>query len=509
MLKASTAIFGTLSILALITFAAAQSTKTVTVGEDTRSFNISRGSSFSASVPTNREKAPSISRIKAIGNDFDEALEIVKENSVVATRQGDAKLLKAAIGSMLLELDPHSSFYTRSEFQELYNEQRGRYFGTGMTISNFKQDGRVGTYVLSVAKGSPAERAGFRFGDQIVRVDRVDVTDANSENVRDMVRGNEGSVVTITYARTSDGPLNTVQVRRAKLPESSIPTAMMLDNKTGYIALTEGFHYTTATEFGSALARLKLEGMRALIVDLRGNGGGLLEQAIRIAEKFLPAGRVIVSQRGRYAAEGRVWLSNNKLPETVPLVLLVDENTASASEVFAGAMQDNDRATIVGARTFGKGLVQDVIPLEDGSGLVLTSERYYAPSGRSLQREYSDSGLYDYFRHVKSGVLIDLPQMAARTLKGRVVYGGDGIQPDVQIPTMTWSEKDLADYEKAFFIARENQSAANATISENVRRHVLCFNAIATGDKDHAARLTLDADAQFRTALDAATKVSH
>jgi hypothetical protein len=240
--------------------------------------------------------------------------------------------------------------------------------------------------------------------------------------------------------------------------------------------------------------------MRSLIVDLRGNGGGLMEQAVSIAEKFLPAGRVIVSQHSRQPLDERVAVSQNKRPETLPLVLLVDGNTASASEIFAAAMQDNDRATIVGTRTFGKGLVQDIIPLEDGSGLVLTSERYYTPSGRSIQRDYSDSGLYDYFRHISKGTLVDKSTFAARTLKGRIVHGGDGIAPDVHTAAITWTSKDLRDYENAFFLSREG-TADSVVPKGNLERHNRFFRALSTGANDAALEISLINDPQIKAAV--------
>jgi carboxyl-terminal processing protease len=479
-----------------------QETKHLSLRDDASSFNMSRGSSFSASGPVKADKGNfRPSPIALIANDFDDALRIIQRNYVSPSTVTSDSVFSGAVNRMLGELDPHSSYYTRSEFKELNDKNHGRYFGTGMSISNFVQNGSAGTYVISITKASPADRAGIRFGDRIVSVDKFDVGDNNSEIVRDLIRGPEGTFVSVVYVRSGEGSLRTVRLRRTILPENTIPVAMIYDQGVGYIALTDGFHYTTFSEFTSALTRLKAVGMRSLIVDLRGNGGGILEQAIRIAEQFLPAGRMIVSQRGRYSAEDHVWRSTNKAPETLPLVLLVDENTASASEVFAAAMQDNDRALIVGTKTFGKGLVQDVIPLEDGSGLVLTSERYYAPSGRSLQREYSDSGRYDYFRHVSSGTLIDRPESATKTLRGRVVYGGDGIRPDTEVPTKSWSKTDLSDYQRAFFIAREGQVEPSMKDDPNVVRHVKWFQATALSDSQAATRISLESDPQFQAAL--------
>jgi carboxyl-terminal processing protease len=215
----------------------------------------------------------------------------------------------------------------------------------------------------------------------------------------------------------------------------------------GYIDLSEGFTYTTDDEFTTALRDLHRQGMTSLLLDLRGNGGGIVEQAVKVAEKFLPAGELIVSQRGRTVVDSREWRSANPAPENMPLVLLVDENTASASEIVAGALQDSDRALIVGEKTFGKGLVQNVIDLPQKSGLTLTAARYYTPSGRSIQRDYSATGEYDYFSHRSPAGAIDKPYFEAKTATGRKVLGGDGIAPDdaVKSDLMTRAQAELVD----------------------------------------------------------------
>ena len=281
------------------------------------------------------------------------------------------------------------------------------------------------------------------------------MTGLDSDIVRDKIRGATGTAFRLTLERSSTNRVETIEIRRNRVAQPSIPDAYILRPGIGYIELSEGFNYTTSAEFASALLELKRSGMRSLILDLRGNGGGIVDQAVRVAENFLPAGTLILTQRGRSRIDNRVWRSTNMRADQTPLVVLVNEDTASASEIVAGAFQDDDRAMIVGEKTFGKGLVQSVIDLPGSTGLTLTTARYLTPSGRSIQRDYSKTQPYDYFNHKTAVAEIGKPYFEARTVTDRRVFGGDGIQPDVVVKADEITDAQVSLLDPLFAFARE------------------------------------------------------
>ncbi|HTK38407.1 MAG TPA: S41 family peptidase, partial [Pyrinomonadaceae bacterium] len=445
-------LLGILSIVA--SSAMAQTVKPIRNAAASDPFTLNPGSSFSASssVPDKSVKktAGETERAKTISN-FSEALDLIRENYAGLTDVNN--LTKSSIQGALRSLDPHSNYFDPAEYQSLLEEQQSEYSGIGATIVNFEKDGILDTFVLSTSPGSPAQKAGLRFGDRIISVDGDWVGGESSETVRDKVRGENGSTLRLIVERAATMRRDLVAIKRSLVAEPSVPDHYILRPGVGYIDLTEGFNYTTADEVGTALRALHRQGITSLILDLRGNPGGILEQAIKVAEKFLPAGSVIVSQRGRMAIDNRVWKSTNNAPETIPVVLLVDEGTASASEVVAGALQDHDRALIIGERTFGKGLVQDVINLPYGSGLTLTAARYYTPSGRCIQRDYSNGDIYDYFRHQHEMTDAERAKFEARTVTNRKVYGGDGIMPDEVLKDPDMNATQVALLDPLFFFS--------------------------------------------------------
>lgn len=421
-------------------------------GNDGEIFSIGRGTLFSATATKNNKPAiPNRTKSEMVVGDIEEAIEIISQNYVSPDEARPELIVKAGLNSMLRSLDPHSSYYDKAEFEDLLSEQKSEYFGTGLTISDFERDGILESYVLSTVPGSDAERAGLRFGDRIIAVNGSVVAGFTSRDIRNLIRGPLGTSVRITVERA--GKLLAFDLRRAKIQSPTVSNATIISDGVGLIAITEGFSFTTPTEFDSALARLKSAGMRSLIIDLRGNPGGVLESAIRVAEKFLPAGTTIVSQRGRGIYDNRVWQSQNRRPETMPLIVLVNEDTASASEVVAGALQDNDRALIIGEKTFGKGLVQTVLNLPDGGGLTLTTARYFTPSGRLIQRDYEKMGNYDYYRHAEMSR--SDRQKASKTRTNRIVYGGDGITPDIKAADEPITANRVALIDPVFFLSRD------------------------------------------------------
>jgi len=406
---------------------------------------VGNGRNFSSFTSTNAKNSYRVA--DEIERDYNEAISTITSNY-----SGDIdheKATQAAIQGMLSTLDPHSAYFPYSEFKKLKEDQDSRFYGIGVTIVSH----RDGVYIQSAVEGTPAAKLGLKYGDRILEVDGKDARDWTSEQVSKNVRGALGEPVTIKVQRAgSEAPLYFNLVRDA-VPLPSIRNAYMIRPGTGYIGLTGGFQRSSDDELAKAMKRLGEQGMRQLVLDLRGNPGGLLDQAIDVASEFLPRGQVIVSVRGRTEySEPIVYKSTGSDPTTVPLVVLINRNSASASEIVAGAIQDHGRGLIVGETSFGKGLVQRIFQLPFNTGLTLTTARYYTPYGRSLQRDYSSGSLYDYYtRHDDQPAASNTPHNleaplalasptphphtgpAVQTAAGRVFYGGGGVTPDIEV----------------------------------------------------------------------------
>jgi carboxyl-terminal processing protease len=378
-----------------------------------------------------------------VERDFAEALTIIQENYIDGNKLDYNTVFKSSIIGMLRSLDPHSNYYDREEFDELKTDQRSEYYGIGASIQNQTIGEKTDTYIMATFDRSPAARAGLRYGDKITAVDGVSMAGKFSSEVRDKIRGPRGSTVKVTVERAASLKEETVEITRDAVPQPSIPDAYMIKPGVGYIGMTQGFNYTTADELQAALDDLHAQGMQSLVLDLRNNPGGFLDQAIRVSEKFLSRGQNILTQKGRDGLGDKTYESSNRNPDLTPLVILVNSNTASASEIVAGAMQDHDRALIVGQTSFGKGLVQGIFQMEYGTGLTLTTAKYYTPSGRLIQRDYSNGGFYDYYTRGGTIALDKKDEQAkpagpeSKTDTGRSVYGGGGISPDEAIKPRT------------------------------------------------------------------------
>jgi carboxyl-terminal processing protease len=408
-----------------------------------------------------------------IEKDYNEAVStITQEYSGTIDYE---KATQAAIQGMLSTLDPHSMYFPYTEFKKLKEDQDSRFYGIGVTIVQH----RDGVYVQSAVEGTPAGKLGLRYGDRILEVDGQDARDWTSEQVSKKVRGGKGEPVKVRVERAgSEAPLDFTIIRDS-VPLPSIRNAYMLRPGTGYVGLTGGFQSTSDEELREALDKLKAQGMRQVILDLRGNPGGLLNQAIDVASEFLPRGQVVVSVKGRTEySDPIVYKSTGSDPEDVPLVVLVNRGTASASEIVAGAIQDHGRGLIVGETSFGKGLVQHVFLLPFNTGLTLTTARYYTPYGRSLQRDYSSGSLYDYYtRHDDDASANGSPSPGAsatatplasaspsphapsgpavKTAAGRVFYGGGGITPDIDSKPLIFTPLKNRVAEAAFQFTRQ------------------------------------------------------
>ncbi|HEY7914669.1 MAG TPA: S41 family peptidase [Blastocatellia bacterium] len=367
---------------------------------------------------TNRQK---------ISGDFLNALNVARDN--YAGKLDLDKLTKASVNGMLRTLDPHSMYFDPKQWEEFQNDQRSRYYGIGSTI--IEHNGKV--YIWSPTDKTPSYNAGMRYGDHIIEVNGESTVGLNVTQVRSKLLGPEGTPVRIKVMRAGIAQPVEVKINRGAVPLPSVSNYFMLDSGVGYVNLDRGFNTTTFNEVSRAIEELRSLGMTSLVLDLRNNGGGLVDQAWRVTNLFLSRGQKILSMRGRAATfPTRDFVASNPNPDDYPVIVLINRGSASASEIVAGALQDHDRAVIVGENSFGKGLVQNPFPLSDRSALILTTGHYYTPSGRLIQREYTGQSFYDYY--LKRGDKEAINRVdERRTDSGRLVYGGGGIQPDVEV----------------------------------------------------------------------------
>jgi carboxyl-terminal processing protease len=355
---------------------------------------------------------------------FTDVYSVVEQNYAEPVNP-DKAIYNGAIPGMLHVLDPHSNFFDPKAYSLLREDQRGKYYGVGMTVG--PRNNKV--IVIAPFVGTPAYRAGIRPGDIIVAVDGKPTDNMSTGDVADLLKGPKGTTVHITIVREgADKPLEFAVVRD-EIPRYSVDLHFLIRPGVGYMHVS-GFNETTEKEVGDALDQMG--DLKGLILDLRQNPGGLLSEGVGVADKFLRKGQLIVSHHGRSSPEKRYTATHGDGGKEYPIVVLVNRGTASAAEIVAGAIQDHDRGLIVGETTFGKGLVQTVYPLSENTGLALTTAKYYTPSGRLIQRDYSNVSLYDYYFDRDTD-----NKTASREVKltdsGRTVYGGGGITPDVKL----------------------------------------------------------------------------
>lgn len=362
-------------------------------------------------------------------------VEPLADRCAAADVCGTEALVYESIEGMLSTLDPHSSFFTPRGFAQMRERQEGRYFGIGISIVEQPPNSGV-IVVTALFEGSPAYRAGIRRGDVIARVGTEVVKDWRTDDVVKRVKGPKGTTVDIGIRRPGLESEIALTVERDEIRMPTVRTAFMVAPGTGYVRLQD-FAETSNTELGEALTRLKAGGMERLVLDLRDNPGGPLDQAIAVSNRFLRQGQPIVETRGRIPNSNEQYRANVRGGYTdVPLIVLVNRGSASASEIVSGAMQDHDRAILVGETTFGKALVQSVYPIANGAGLALTTGRYYTPSGRMIQRPW-DSSFDEYLTYSQRDQDPSRLRSASElkyTDGNRKVYGGGGVEPDHFIP---------------------------------------------------------------------------
>ena len=382
-----------------------------------------------------------LSIINSSSNKLNNLLHIINDQYVDTVNVND--LVEKAMPQILAELDPHSVYISAKDVQQANDDLRGSFSGVGIEFT-IRQDT---LHVQQVISNGPAERAGVIAGDKIVMVDDKPFTGKTLTNEEAMhrLKGPKDTKVKLGILRYSETKVRSITVTRGEVPTKSVTATYMLDSKTGYIRI-KNFGENTYPELLIALAKLSQESFQSLCIDLRGNTGGYLQSAVQIANEFLPKNRLIVYTQGRKSPRQEYRSDGRGSYQHIPLIILIDETSASASEILAGAIQDNDRGTIIGRRSFGKGLVQQPIAFGDQSMIRLTIARYYSPSGRCIQKPYTAGENKDYeedilarYEHGEffSGDSIKHEGKEYHTANGRPVYGGGGITPDIFVPEDT------------------------------------------------------------------------
>ncbi|HEY2093693.1 MAG TPA: S41 family peptidase [Thermoanaerobaculia bacterium] len=379
---------------------------------------------------------------------------------------GSDKVVYSSIDGMLRTLDPHTSFLEPKEYADMQDRQKGSFYGLGILVT--KRNDQV--TVITPIEGTPAARLGVRAGDIISEVEGVLTSELSLDEVVKRLKGPKGTTVHIKIMRIGIKEPIPLSIVRAAVPTNSLTNVLMIRPGVGYIRIKD-FTSTTVRELDEAIDKLKADGMQRLVLDLRMNPGGLLDAAVGVADHFLDKGQMIVYTKGRTADAAQDYVAPGKHEKlNVPMVVIVNRGSASASEIVAGALQDHDRAMIVGETSWGKGLVQSVYTLQYGAGLALTTSKYYTPSGRNIQRDYSS--FYDYYVADDSDTgdtpLKDRKQYKTDT--GRIVYGGGGITPDVMVkPAQLSRTTQLLEVRSALFNYGVEYVAKHPDVTKDVQ----------------------------------------
>jgi carboxyl-terminal processing protease len=387
---------------------------------------------------------------------FTKVYALVEQN-FAETVNADKAIYKGAIPGMLRTLDPHSNFFDPKEYQALRDDQRGHYYGVGMLVGT--RSGK--TVVMAPFPGSPAYRAGLRPGDIISMVNDKPTDNLNTTEIAEMLKGNRGTQVRITIIREGSNEPLSFTVTRDEVKRPSVQDAFWVKPGIAYLKIIQ-FNETTSHEMDENLKRLGENNIKGLVLDLRDNPGGLLNEGVAVADHFLQKGQTVVSHKGRSSPEKALIARNGNRGRDYPIVVLVSKTSASAAEIVTGALQDHDRGWVLGETTFGKGLVQTVYPLSENTGLALTTAHFYTPSGRLIQRDYSNRSFYDYYFHKDDNARNPLD--VKMTDAGRTVYGGGGITPDqkFETPKLDAFEIELT-RKSAFFNFTRNYFGAHDT----------------------------------------------